>query len=279
MSRSNWHYVAAAVGIAILLAIIYSSYQIYQSSEQQRAHYSYQPAREPGRRVLMPSKAMPKGYEPNCENPDSNGNADLCAQWAAVDQVMESNRLASANVRLSLFASLLTLLGTIFVGWTLLETRNTSRRELRAYIFSERVGVYPLEKQTPRSENGKIGSTLFINNSGQTPAYHVVHWCALALHPVADEAALVAPSLSGLVYNTLPPGGSMHAHRRLPNRLTREEQTNLQRGVLALYVYGRIEYTDAFGATHYTNYRFAYAGWPLPPNLTMNFAVSGNDAS
>ena len=278
MHGSYRRYFFAALGV-LGAGLLYASYKLYDAAQQQRADYHYQPARERGRLVVLPGKADPKGYQPNCDNPQGDSNADLCAQWAAVDQVMESNRLASVNVRLSLFVSLLTLLGTVFVGWTLLETRNTSRRELRAYVFADSVGVYLLKSQTPRSENGKVGSTIVIRNSGQTPAYDVVHWCSLVCHPIHREEELVIPLITDVVKTNLPPGGAMHANRRIIAHLTRHDQQEMREGRSALYVFGRIVYRDAFNRMQHTIYRFAYAGWPLPEGLSMNFALKGNQAT
>lgn len=278
MLRSYRGILFAAFGFLVLL-LGYASYQLYNASEQQHPNYHYQPASHQGRLVVPTGQPEAKGYQPNCYNPQGNSNADLCAQWAAVDQVTESNRLASVNVRLSLFVSLLTLLGTIFVGWTLMETRNTSRRELRAYVFAENSGVYALTKQVPRSENGKVGSTVVVRNSGQTPAYDVIHWSMLALHAVVNERELVIPPLETLHRTVVPPGGILKAERRLSIHLTRDQQASLKTGAMALYVYGRIEYTDAFGTRRYTDYRLAWAGWPLTDNISMTFCPEGNSAT
>lgn len=279
MSRSNWRNILAAVGVLALAALIWETGQLYYASQQRHADYSYQPAGHPSLLQAMPGKTVAQGYKPNCKNPQTKEDSDLCAQWASVEQVTESNRLSSLNGRLAIVTVWGTILGTVMLVWTLIETRDTSRRELRAYIFAENVGIYALVEQSPQSENGKVGGTIVIKNSGQTPAYDVAHWCELTLHPFADEAQLAAPPLVGCMTNTLPPGGQMHAARRMQQRLTRKQQQQLREGVLTIYVYGRIEYRDAFNRAQSTNYKFAYAAWPLLTNLTMHFASTGNEAT
>src|SRR4051794_29398805 len=74
--------------------------RFYQAAEQQHASYNYQPAEKPGFRVSAATKAPTPYYKPSCNNPNGREDSDLCAQWAAVDQVTESNRLNSLNLRM-----------------------------------------------------------------------------------------------------------------------------------------------------------------------------------
>ena len=155
-----------AVSVCALLALGagYTSIQFYEASEQHRAEYRYQPAREPGFHILAPKQTIAPHYKPSCNNPNTNSDADLCAQWAAVDQVTESNRLASINTKLTLFASVLTLLGTVFVGFALIETYSTSRQQLRAYLVIRNVYI--------RRKSPSV-ICVDVENAGETPANEV----------------------------------------------------------------------------------------------------------
>jgi len=214
-----------------------------------------------------------------CYKSDNHDAADLCAQWRAAIAAEKAAHEARRATTWSIIATLLGALGTGFIVWTFAEQRATSRRELRAYLFAENVAIYPLKEQMPETENGKVGSTLIVKNSGQTPAIAVTHFCALKIHRQDDEASLDLdkPERSGSLI--IPPGGFIHAHRRMGEKLTADDIQGIRNGVLAIYVYGRIDYKDAFGHWRHTNYRLAYAAWPLLENLTMNIALSGNEAS
>jgi hypothetical protein len=67
---------------------------------------------------------------------------------------------------------------------------------------------------------------------------------------------------------------------RKPNRdLTAGEIADIQTGVKAIYLFGRIEYRDAFKKDRFTTFRMLYSGvWPLTASAGLNFAVQGNEA-
>ena len=274
MSGSYWRYIFAALGVILLLAVGYTSYQLYQSGEQQRADYRYQPAREPSRRVFVPSKAIPQGYQPNCANPDGNSNADLCAQWAAVDQVMEANRLASVNVRLALFISILTLIGTLFIGWTFWENHRTTRAELRAYVGVVKSRVRHFEV----GQNPQIA--IQFKNSGATPARRVA-MSSVFFVGVADETAIAIPELDPAEpasTSDIGPGTANSLRFVFPGALTAEQYDGIANGDYCIYANGRIEYLDVFGRMHFTNFRVRQN--PLAVGLSkMIYCAVGNEAN
>lgn len=273
--------VATLGGIAAGLLGL-AGYQLYDASEQQHSYYAYQPARQPILPNTAPGQLKAPQHQPDCKKPQSKSDAELCSQWSAVDQAMEANRLSSVNVKLSIFVSLLTFIGTVFVGWTLMEQRHTSRRELRAYVFPESVGItdgyaYP-ERQMPK---GEIGGAIIIKNTGQTPAYDVCHWGEVAIADCENENTLVAPSIPISDFgSSVPPGGTINKLRNLGRALTPEEKAAVEAGKSAIYFYGRIDYRDAFNQRQWATYRFSWNGkFPIPKDMLMNFARSGNAGS
>lgn len=280
MPKRYWRAIVTVILAAIIvLPLGYTSYQLYIAAEQRSTNYYYKSAANPRGTAAGIQQQPADAYQANCKNPQSSRDADICAQWAAVEQASESNRLMSLNTQMAVFSLLATIAATGLLIWTFKETRSTSRRELRAYIFPENVGIYCLINQIPETENGKIGSTVHIKNTGQTPAYNVKHVSHLAIWEQADEVNLVPDSLVGAPSNSMPPGGIVTASRRMKTKITKRQQSGLNKGKLAIYVYGRIEYTDAFGNDQFTLYKFGFAAWPLPENLTMSFAVTGNEAT
>ena len=276
-----------ALGLVLFGAGSFETYQLYDASEQEHASYQYQPAAKPHVATLAVGQPPAKGYEPDCQNPNSPTNADLCAQWAAVEQVAESNRLSSLNVRLAVFVALLTAIGTGLVVWTFKETRDTSRRELRAYLFPEGVGCYETTEtaknkigRTITRKTGFVGAGVAVKNSGQTPAYKVSHDSQVCVCKVSEEHLLkINPKTIPGYENPMPPGGFIHKTLRMQAPPTAEQIEGLKSGTYAVYVYGRLEYEDAFERLRFTEYKFLWGGWPIPENIMMNFAQTGNDAN
>lgn len=255
MFRSNWRYVLAALGFIAASLLGYASYQLYQASEQQRTQYHYQPAKETRGVVVVPRQPNPKGYQPDCENPQGNTNADLCAQWSAVDQVVESNRLASLNVRLSLIASLLTFLGTVFVGWTLLETRTTARRELRAYVLFKAEVSSPLYRRVEAmvTEYRMTIRNGFLN-TGQTPAKHFrMTVRSEIVEPNPPEAMFHVEIVSEATRSTV--GAQQDTMGPRDILLTHEEYEDLLSGKREFFLFGVGEYFDVFGSKHTVRFR------------------------
>jgi hypothetical protein len=61
--------------------------------------------------------------------------------------------------------------------------------------------------------------------------------------------------------------------------LTSSEIADVVVGARAIYLYGRIEYSDIFAEKRSTDFRMAYAGpFPPPPGVTFNVCEKGNDA-
>jgi hypothetical protein len=276
MSGSNRRYIVTALGI-LGIGLLFVSYRFYDASEQQRAYYHYQPAREQSRLIILPAKAYPKGYQPNCDNPQGKDNADLCAQWRAVDQIVESNRLASVNVKLALLISMLIFVGTAFVGWTFWETRSTSRRELRAYLFVESIG---LGVANAGPAKGQPGAVIKIKNFGQTPAYRVLHHGVVVL--VATQNPNHGPipeNLENISITAIPSGSGLTAIRGLGRKLTAVELRGVRAGSLTFAARGRIEYEDTFGNKRWTTYHYYYSGkWPPADDMLMNIANDGNES-
>ena len=165
MFRRYWRAILAAIALIIVLPPLgYTAYQLYDAAKQRNSGYHYQPADQSRGTIVGIPKSPAKAYQPNCNNPQSNSDADLCAQWAAVEQVTESNRLTSLGAQFAVFSLIATAIATGLLVWTLWESRDHSRREQRAYLRLEVHGegtVLPAER---------IFVPIHIINYGTTPA-------------------------------------------------------------------------------------------------------------
>jgi hypothetical protein len=158
----------------------------------------------------------------------------------------------------------------------------TSRRQLRAYVFPESAGLFEGTMATPPmpEHTNKPGIILNFKNSGQTPAYKVVSWAQIDVLPRDQEPRLIAPPLVEQFTTNIGPGSVMPKTLWATRPLTPDEITEVLHTTKIIYVYGRIEYQDAFSRKRWTNFRLAYAGrFPPPPGVIFSVAEKGNDAN
>ena len=136
-----------------------------------------------------------------------------------------------------------------------------------------------LDPPQPDKDNVPMAG-LLIKNGGQTPAYNVISWAKVAVILRNEEnTALPVPPLQNQFANTLGYGASFSKGIWLDRKLGQDEIADIRTGARAIYVYGRIEYKDAFKKRHVTHFRLHYWGqYPPPQNAILSFCESGNDA-
>ncbi len=272
MSRGNWRYVLAAVGLLAAVVLGGVTSQLYYASKQRQPTYDYQPVSKARFVKNVPSQPIPEGYQPHCQNPQTDKDADLCAQWAAVQQVTESNRLASLNLKLATFSLWATALATLLLVWNLIETRQASRRELRAYVTVKKAII----------KNFAVGSrpkmVIEFFNSGQTPAYEL-RLDALSYWGPADELAAVPPDLPPAQHISRAAVGAQARTRILDTMPVSLDEATFRavcEGEGAFYVSGAVHYVDVFGRPRVTNFKlqqhFEMVG-------KLGFCSTGNDAT
>ena len=87
------------------------------------------------------------------------------------------------------------------------------------------------------------------------------------------------PQLEERFSSTLSAGGTFNKSLWFDRPLTPTEIADIANGVRAIYLYGRIEYQDAFKKRRFTNFRHHYMGqFPPLPDAIVNFSDEGNDA-
>jgi hypothetical protein len=249
--------IVGLVGLATCIRL----YQFYQAAEQQHASYNYQPAEKLGFRINGATKTPTPYYKPSCQNPYSQEDADLCAQWAAVDQVAESNRLNSLNLRMLVLTLFLTTIGTGALVWTLFDTRRTSRAELRAYVWAK-----PISFNVNTDRSVTVGFRL--TNNGQTPAYECAHYGVVDTFEndeVAEANIRNDPPTRGRRVNTpLHPGEDPSVWNvSSDGPIGVERLRKVADGALNLYVHATVIYTDTFGRPHRTRVCQRIVGFKL----------------
>lgn len=173
---------------------------------------------------------------------------------------------------------------------------DTAQRQLRAYVFVESVTILNVANPIVIEGNPPIKPTgaavgypkdgplaiLTIKNTGQTPAYVVIHWGQMLFREFPLTGNLPGKQEGFfMTKSSIAPGGITNKNVRLPHPLSEEEITRLRNGTGAIYVFGDISYKDAFGVDRITNFRFMHGTMTgaIGVSTDMTICGEGNDAT
>jgi len=185
------------------------------------------------------------------------------AQDEAAQAKKEKKDQAATNRRIEITTYAIaggTILQAIALAITIMVMIRTTRRQLRAYINLKSASIYNVIDP--------IGPQLHImfDNFGQTPAYDVVdiHQVCFLEFPL-KESILDSDSLgNGLPIppgkGPIPPSGGYDKIDELGRSLNPTEIASLKAGKTAIYIHGKITYTDTFGKKRFTKYRLRHSG-------------------
>jgi hypothetical protein len=197
--------------------------------------------------------------------------------------------------KIAVIASVVAFLQFGALVWTIVVMIQNGRRQLRAYVVGELgtignvanpIPLYAGQVITPTGAeitNTACGPITYIQikNSGQTPAYKVVHWGNICVreYPLISNLA-PTPTLSLKNASVLGPGIYSTKYLFLSAPLTAQEVSDLRAGTAAIYVYGEINYRDAFGKKRFTKYRLMHhvGQGAIGINTGLIFADEGNEA-
>jgi hypothetical protein len=138
------------------------------------------------------------------------------------------------------------------------EAKATSRRQLRAYVFLDPAKEFTFARKM--STAAAVEVEIHVKNLGATPAHEVIGfaWVHLDVWPLPQTFQFTGPIVGEpSKKSVIPPGAATHYHTGAARPLTAEEMAAVERGDLSIYIYGRIEYKDAFNRPHWTNFCFA----------------------
>ena len=197
-----------------------------------------------------------------CKNENENGSAE---SWAA-----------AGTVALAVITSFLALFTFKLWGSTsklVQDARETSERQLRAYVWTETDFNGGISAQL-----GKIITTF--KNTGQTPAYEVHVWTETKILddplPVGFVFENSPATINGPRYVINP--GSIHTLNSTPDIPHLEDMKNsVIQGNKKLYHWGEVRYTDAFNITRRSRFRIYCSGAALVGMWV--YCDEGNDAT
>jgi hypothetical protein len=149
--------------------------------------------------------------------------------------------------------------------------------QMRAYVFIQTgdiVNVAEPPQPTPPGQTPPKGALtrndcgpiiiMNVRNAGHTPANNIIHTQNAVFrefpltNPLPDFPNVPPEQAEMTSVFSLPPGGIATKNWVFPARLTDEEVAALRNATAAVYVYGRITYTDIFNIPRVTNYRFRH---------------------
>jgi hypothetical protein len=125
----------------------------------------------------------------------------------------------------------------------------TAERQLRAYVFASDVKILQFSS-IPRVKTE-------FKNFGKTPCDEITvsYDIECSSFPIAGKL----PIGRSVHTSPLAPGSSFHRDNSV--RITAEQRSEIDSGRAAIYIFGRVEYRDAFkGPRRHTNFRFFYTG-------------------
>lgn len=207
-------------------------------------------------------------------------------------EIIEYTRQLAVFTRWLVIATF--ILATIAFGvgiWQAVISRQATRQQLRAYVFVEDIllidssqltpqaGTTDLQINPPRPPNFP-GLEWATKNSGQTPAYDVVHWGMIDVIENRHENTLVPPTdLASGPKTYIAAGSGTRKWMWFARALSQQEIADVIAGTRGIYVFGRINYRDAFGRKRHTLYRLRYSGhYPPIARPVFSYCDAGNEA-
>ncbi|MCH8956388.1 hypothetical protein IIA28_13880 [candidate division KSB1 bacterium] len=143
-------------------------------------------------------------------------------------------------------------------------SKDISHRQLRAYL----VIIEPQLKVDPqfffRNINKRVEMSYIVKNSGQTPAYDVRDSVNIKIWPREAKPQTMPESVKDFNYPVYGPNtqNTRKIHSGDSNILTQRyfiPNTNTFDTVnYGIYFWGRIEYSDIFNKTHFTNFCYEF---------------------
>lgn len=129
-----------------------------------------------------------------------------------------------------------------------ISNRESRQQELRAYIH--------IPENSITGEYDGINISITIMNFGKTPAYKTRIWNECEILPVDSNPSTEKPEY-GNGELSIGPGQQIVIHTKL--KFTEEERLSIENGSKLLFVWGRIDYLDAF-EKFYRSTRFQFIG-------------------
>jgi hypothetical protein len=149
---------------------------------------------------------------------------------------------------------------------------DTAVRQLRAYISIHDIGV------TNVSPNNKPLITIKIKNTGQTPANEVRCWAKAVVREAPLKTSLPDKSPGSGTIAVMFHDKTYNNIFQMDDPLTAQQITSLSEGTVAIYIYGGVDYIDAFKNVRQTSFVAAYNSISGPVGINTGATALKEDA-
>jgi len=150
------------------------------------------------------------------------------------------------------------------------DAKDTSRRQLRAYLMISRAEIY-IDGAPGSSKRVRISA----KNFGQTPAYSVRYWLSMCSKKFPTRVFERDRLSNDVGAGVIAPGDTFATHATIPPL---NNGNAIHDGTYAFYVYGVFLYKDAFGYDWVTPFRYMQIGPGWTDEKEMHICAEGNDA-
>jgi hypothetical protein len=231
--------------LAILIAVFIGAWGLPASSQPQatqRVEKQTQPAQQDG-------SAEPSINEK--EQKTDNGASKKESDQSRLDRIVKFVREYNAEIVAISTAVMGFFTVALFIAtWALWKSgEKHSERELRAYVFPIDIKV----RNFKTSE--KISAFVKIKNTGQTPAYKFTCQIKMIAGPFPQTDFTISKEESDLTPASIGPHEAISYTPTTDTPLSWEQQEDVAQGRWAIYVFGRIDYVDAFKVPRWTTFR------------------------
>lgn len=282
MLRGNWRLIC--VCLALASSPVFGQEQPEPNPSEQRSESGGETSRPPFPIVIIQPDDEAAHEQEREAKSDAHEAADLVAQQNAAAAAERSATATEwqigpiwASVILSAAAAILSALALGTGIWTQRTVDRTTRAELRAYVALDKID-FRLDRATYT-----FVATLTFKNSGVTPAYEVLTACACKTEPfpASDRWATELPDI-GNSRGPIPPSATRIVNivggPNSPVRLAEHEvRAIFETAHIGLWIYGRIDYIDAFHRPQWNTFRLYLDTLNGPHMLT--YSDDGNDES
>ena len=152
-------------------------------------------------------------------------------------------------------------------------SERTAEHELRAYVLIQSGRIDFGEPTRPQWH-------LRVKNFGQTPAYAVQHWTHIWIekHPLRIKLPEPPPEFR-MSKSVLAPGNHEDMVWSKDPPIPEESMPLVGTPQGTIYIYGKIQYRDAFGKSHFTRYRLIHRAHSLGREDALWPDSDGNEAT
>jgi hypothetical protein len=256
----------AILGLALLLAMIgdSSGQSPPEPPRQNPGGAQQQPNTEerdtdqaPPPSIIKKAPAEDTQQKPN--DREQNAQENRSNAWTLSDEI-------------AVVASIAGMLQFVALIVTVCVLMRTAKRQLRAYVFISHAEISDI------MSDQRLTAKIVVKNFGQTPAYKVIG--SLGVDAAPFPLTIKLPRAVRRITNiNIGPGGEITMNFGDDEPVLVEWQPRFTQKTAAVYVYGTIEYRDAFRIKRFTDFRIYKGGDGGVSGPLLNFSIDDNKAN